>query len=267
MADITYIRIRSGFVYLAAILDAYVSSALVGTVTGGAPSNAAITGPFTIPLMKKAGYTPVQAGAIEAAACSGAMLVPPVMGAVAFVMSDITGVPYIMICAMAVVPAILYYSCIGFYVQLNALKLGIPKTAEQVDTRLILVRGPCFIIPLIVVVVLLMQRFSVPFAAFWAIVTFVVIALLRKETRGSIKTWLQACVEGANMGAQIAVVLASGQETEGVGRDCAFARLPRPLQGWLALTPSCQGGCLIPFWCAPPGPERPAQGQPVSATV
>ena len=94
---------------------AVVTSALVGTTTGSIGANIATTGSFTIPLMKKAGYTPEEAGAIEAAASSGGQIMPPVMGAVAFAMAGVTGIPYLKIALAATIPAILYFFTIGLY--------------------------------------------------------------------------------------------------------------------------------------------------------
>ena len=127
---------------------AVVSSSLVGSITGSAAANVAITGSFTIPLMKKAGYRPSQAAAIEAAASNGGQITPPVMGIVAFGMAGITGIPYLEIISMALLPALLYFWATGLYVYLRAGQLGICRqTNEDVSTRHLLVALPSFATP------------------------------------------------------------------------------------------------------------------------
>ena len=96
-------------------MSAVVTSAMVGTLTGSVGANIVITGSFTIPLMKKIGYKPEQAGAIEAAADVGGQIMPPVMGAAAFAMARVTGIPYLRIAVAAVIPSILYFFVVGFY--------------------------------------------------------------------------------------------------------------------------------------------------------
>ena len=186
-------------------MTAVVSSALVGTVTGQGSSNVAITGPFTIPLMKKAGYTAEQAGGIETVASAGGSIMPPIMGIVAFVMAEFMGVPYIQVCAMAIIPAMLYYLCVGLFVQLNASKMKIVPVTEEVDLRLMARRAPLFIIPLLIIVVLLVQGYSLILVSFVAVMTILVLSLFQKETRGSPMKWVEACADGATTGAKIAV--------------------------------------------------------------
>jgi len=186
-------------------MTAVISSALVGTVTGTGAANVAVTGPFTIPLMKRVGYTAEQAAGIETVASAGGNIMPPIMGIVAFVMAEYMRVPYIQVCAMAVIPALLYYFCIGLFVQLNALKRGIKPLPEEVDYRLLITRAPLFIIPLATMIVLLMRGSSLMLTAFASICVLVFLSLLRKETRGSFATWVNACVDGAKTGAMIAV--------------------------------------------------------------
>lgn len=186
-------------------MTAVVSSALVGTVTGSGAANVAITGVFTIPLMKKVGYKPEQAGGIEAAASTGGAIMPPVMGAVAFLMADFLGIPYAKVALMAAIPAILYYLCVGLYVQLQAMKLKVSPLTEKVEPRLMLIAGPLFFIPLVVLVVFLARGYSAMYCAFWAIVSLIVLSLLRKETRPSLRQWLDGFTQGAKEGAQLGV--------------------------------------------------------------
>jgi len=186
---------------------AVIGSSLVGTVTGAAVANVAITGAFTIPLMKKVGYHPDMAGAIEATASTGAQLMPPVMGASAFVMAAVIGVPYVEIMIAAIIPALLYYYTVGLGVQVIAVKRKIFVPREAIDTKLILHRAPVFLIPLAVIIVLLLMRFSPMYAAFYAIIAVLVLSFIRKETRPSWSRLVWGFSEGAISGAKIAVAL------------------------------------------------------------
>ena len=186
-------------------MTAVISSALVGTVTGQGSSNVAITGVFTIPMMKKAGYTPAQAAGIETVASAGSSIMPPIMGIVAFVMAEFMGVPYVQVIAMAIMPALLYYFCIGLFVQLNASKMRIKPVTEEVNLKLIVRRAYLFIIPLALIVTLLMVGYSLILVSFVAVTSVFVLSMLRKETRSSPMKWVNACVEGAITGSKIAV--------------------------------------------------------------
>ncbi|PKN29585.1 MAG: hypothetical protein CVU64_07440 [Deltaproteobacteria bacterium HGW-Deltaproteobacteria-21] len=187
---------------------AVVSSALVGSVTGSVVANVTITGSFTIPLMKKVGYKPEYAGAIEASASNGGQIMPPVMGITAFAMAGVTGIPYLKICAMALIPAILYYLNVGMYVQLQAMKLNILCPAEKVELREILAVAPKIIIPFVVIVTLLAMGYSVMYTAFWAIATLLVLSFLGKSRPSPMKV-LEGFVDGAVLGAQISAITAS----------------------------------------------------------
>lgn len=189
-------------------LTAVVSSALVGMSSGSGMANVAITGPFTIPLMKKVGYSAEQAGAIEATASTGGNIMPPVMGVVAFVMAEFTGVPYIKIIAYAAIPAILYYICVGLYVQFNACKLKIAPMKEPIDFHAMRLGAPLFFVPLTVLVYLLVQGRSLGFSIFFTMSTLIILSLLRKETRGTWKTWVNSLTEGAILGSRLALSLA-----------------------------------------------------------
>lgn len=186
-------------------MTAVISSSLVGMVTGQGSSNVAITGPFTIPLMKRVGYRSEQAAAIETVASIGGNIMPPVMGIAAFLMAEWTGVPYIEICAMAIMPAVLYYLCIALFVQLNAAKLQVARMSAQVDYRMMAKSAHLFLIPLTVLVVLLIKGYSLMFVSFIIPLLLFLLSLLMKETRGSLKKWVQACVDGAVTGASIGV--------------------------------------------------------------
>ncbi len=190
-------------------LIAVVSSAAVGMVTGNVAANIAITGSFTIPLMKKTGYSPEQAGAIEAAASNGGQIMPPVMGIVAFGMAGMTGIPYVQIVAMAIIPAILYFYCVGSYVQLSAQKLGLEMVREKVDIKGMLLSAPVFFIPLTIIAILFVMGYTIWYVAFWAIISTILVGLIvgfiKKEERPSLSDYIDGFVKGAKVGAQIAV--------------------------------------------------------------
>lgn len=188
-------------------LMAVVSSAAVGSVTGNIAANITITGSFTIPLMKKTGYTPEQAAAIEAAASNGGQIMPPVMGIVAFGMAGMTGIPYVRIIAMAIVPAFLYFFCVGTYVQLNARKLRLEISEEEVNVKVMLSSAPQFLVPLGVIVALLVKGYTVWYVAFWAIVSAILASLavcvLKREKIPPVSVYIEGFVKGAKSGAQI----------------------------------------------------------------
>lgn len=188
---------------------AVVSSSGVGSITGSVVANMSITGSFTIPLMKQVGYKPEQAGAIEAAASNGGQILPPVMGITAFAMAGVTGIPYIQICAMAIIPALLYFFNTGIYVQLQAMKGEISFKGEKVDKRELLLTAPVIVIPFSLIVVLLSKGFSVMYAAFWAIASILLLSLIRKKMRPSFRDVIDGFKQGAYLGAQIGVVTAS----------------------------------------------------------
>ncbi|MCG8399974.1 MAG: TRAP transporter fused permease subunit, partial [Firmicutes bacterium] len=106
---------------------AVFASGVMGTISGSAVANVVTTGTFTIPLMKRLGYRPVFAGAVESVASSGGQLMPPIMGAAAFIIAEFTGVPYVKVALAAVIPALLYYMSAGFMVHFEALRIGLEE--------------------------------------------------------------------------------------------------------------------------------------------
>lgn len=205
---------------------AVVGSSLLGSMTGSTVANVTITGAYTIPLMKKAGYEPKQAGAIEAASSNGGQIMPPIMGATIFIMSGFTGIPYIKIAMAALIPAILYYLGLLIYVQINAYKLDIQVEKEEINGRELLLDAPLFVVPLGVLVFLLVKGFSLPFVVFWSIVSLIILSLLlsiRKEARLSFKEVIDALTKGARTACDITIinaligVVATCIETSGLG--------------------------------------------------
>jgi TRAP transporter 4TM/12TM fusion protein len=162
-------------------------------------------GPFTIPFMKKHGYKPEYAGAIEAASSTGGLIMPPIMGMVAFGMAGITGIPYIKIAVMAVIPALLYYFALGLYVYLRAGQLRVSKLPpEKIDLKELLYSAPIFVVPFCLIIFLLIKGHTVMYTAFWTIVCAVVLSFLRKD-RPRIKDLIRGFAEGARGGAAIGV--------------------------------------------------------------
>lgn len=197
-------RFRSG-----PAMAAVFTSALVGSVSGLPGPNVMITGSFTIPAMKKAGYTPEHAGGIESAASTCGPIVPPVMGIVAFVMVGFTGIPYKDIVVIAILPALLYLFSIALYVTFQAGKLGIQRTAPiKVDRRELLLRCPIFFGPLIALTILLFLEFSPMLAAFWGTIILVAISLIRPSTRPSLSTFIEGLCRGADIASRVAAMCA-----------------------------------------------------------
>jgi TRAP transporter 4TM/12TM fusion protein len=162
---------------------AVISSALYGTVSGSTVANVYATGSFTIPLMKRSGYTPRQSAAIETVAGIGGQIMPPIMGAGSFIMSEVTGVPYFTIIKVAVIPAVLYYLGVFCMVHFIALKRGIQPIdrAERPALRR-LVRHGYFFLPFLSVVGLLAYGYSPSKAAFHTIWIVLLLSLLDRRT-------------------------------------------------------------------------------------
>lgn len=201
-------RLACGKLRSAPAMMAVVTSALVGMVTGSTAANIAITGSFTIPLMKKVGFKPEHAGAIEATASNGGQIMPPIMGIAAFAMAGITGIPYLKIAVVAIIPAIFYFFTAGVYVALLAEKLKIPYITDKVDAKELLLTAPLFIVPLAIIVILFILDYTVMFVSFWAITSAIVLSLFRRETRPSLGTLIKGLTQGAIAGAQIAAMVA-----------------------------------------------------------
>jgi TRAP transporter 4TM/12TM fusion protein len=205
---------------------AVIGSSLLGTVTGSTVANITITGAFSIPMMKKAGYEPKQAAAIEAVSSNGGQIMPPIMGATAFVIVGFAGIPYIEIAIAAVVPALLYYFSVFLYVQLTARKMAVQPVVEQVNTRQLLLDAPIFFLPLGVLVFLLAIGFTLPYVAFWSLMTLIAVSLLssiRKEARLSLKKIITAISSGVRSASELAIlcglvgVVATAIKVSGLG--------------------------------------------------
>jgi TRAP transporter 4TM/12TM fusion protein len=190
-------------------MAAVFTSALVGSVSGLPGPNVMITGSFTIPAMKKVGYPPEHAGAIETAASTCGPIVPPVMGIVAFVMVGFTGISYKNIVAVAILPAILYVFSTALYVTFQAGKLGIQKAETvKIDKKELLLRSPVFFGPLLILTILLLLEYTPTLAAFWGTILLLAISIIRKETRPSFKTFIEGLCKGAEIGSKVACICA-----------------------------------------------------------
>ena len=187
---------------------AIFASALTGTISGSSQANVVTTGSFTIPLMKDIGYKPYFAGAVEAVASTGGILMPPIMGAAAFIMCSFLGMPYKTIMYAAFPAAFLYYFTIYVMIDLGALKwglLGLPREQLPSLKRVLLERGH-MLIPLILIIVILLIGFSPLMAAFFGIISLLVVSSFRKNTRMSFKEVFEALSEGAVNAVEIATI-------------------------------------------------------------
>lgn len=175
---------------------AVIASAFFGTISGSCVANVVSTGAFTIPLMKKNGYQARFAGAVEAVASTGGQIMPPIMGAAAFVMADVTGISYADVCVAAVLPAIMYYVCLFKMVDLESVKYdlkGLPE--DQIpDLKKSLARGMKLFVPVAVLLIMMIGLKTTPMkAAIWSIASILILGFLDKQDRMT----LQGVVEGA----------------------------------------------------------------------
>jgi len=161
-----------------------ISSGFLGSISGSSIANTVTTGAFTIPLMKKVGYNSTFAGSVEAAASTGGQLMPPIMGAAAFIMAEFLGIPYIKIAACAIVPSFLHFFAVGTMVHFEALKqglLGLPRESLPRAGKVLRERG-LLVTPLVVIVYLLISGSSPFLAAYWGIIYSVSIGQIHKRS-------------------------------------------------------------------------------------
>jgi TRAP transporter 4TM/12TM fusion protein len=233
-------------------LTTVVSSGLMGTVTGTAVSNVAICGSYTIPMMKRDGYPPHIAAAIEATASTGGQLAPPVLGSAAFIMAALLAVSYVQIAITAIIPSALYYVAVFAAVYFMSRRLGIGRQAVTIDPVHLLYYLPLFVVPLVVMTILLIGLRSVAYAAFYSILTLIGMRLamvfvgrhLRGDWRRSLypqavptlgaeladfgRKVIEGLRDGALQGAAIAVVIG----TSGVMAEAMTATGAAVPIGW-----------------------------------
>ncbi|EPC02093.1 permease [Litchfieldella anticariensis FP35 = DSM 16096] len=215
---------------------AVIASAGMGSISGSAIANVVTTGAFTIPLMKRLGYKPKQAGGIEAAASTGGQIMPPLMGAGAFLIAEYTNTPYLDVVKVSVLPAIMYFSTVYLFVHIIALKQGMQgmPRSELPQMRDVMREGWHFLLPLAVLVWLLVMNMSPMRVGFWAVVTMVAVAVLRytvwflfiaprqgqKVTFASIREVVWAgflkLIEGLELGARNAVAVSMACAVAGI---------------------------------------------------
>jgi TRAP transporter 4TM/12TM fusion protein len=187
---------------------AVITSSLFGTVSGSAVANVMTTGTFTIPLMKRTGYRPAFAGAVEAVASTGGQLMPPIMGAAAFVMAEFLGVSYLTVAGFAVLPAVLYYLAVFMAVHFEAKRIGLvglPRADLPRMKEVLQERGHLFL-PLVVIVAVLLSGRSAAFAALCGIGSVIPTTWLRAGTRGTFTP--AAIVDALESGARNTLVVA-----------------------------------------------------------
>lgn len=176
---------------------AVFSSALMGTISGSAVANTVSTGSITIPMMKKAGFKGTFAAAVEAAASTGGQIMPPIMGAGAFIMAQMTHIPFVTIVTVSILPAILYFASIAFYINIHAKEHNIKGENSDVKILPILREGFHFIIPLTTLVGLLIYGFTPTYAAGIAIFAIIFSSYLTKNKRMGIKEIFGALALGS----------------------------------------------------------------------
>ncbi|MBR9879957.1 MAG: TRAP transporter fused permease subunit [Gammaproteobacteria bacterium] len=200
-------RIRGGAAHAAVL-----ASALFGSVSGSAVANVVGTGVVTIPMIKRLGFSARFAGAVEAAASSGGQIMPPIMGAVAFIMADLTGIPYLYICIAALLPALLYYLSLFACISVEARRAGIPPLASDELPRMgrsDLGMLAVFLLPLGLIIVMLIAGSSPAMAGFWAVVVAVPLGLLANPQARRLSTFGEALSGAATASAKILVAVAA----------------------------------------------------------
>ncbi|TDO85272.1 TRAP transporter 4TM/12TM fusion protein [Halanaerobium saccharolyticum] len=190
---------------------AVVSSGLMGSISGSSVANTVTTGSFTIPLMKRVGYNSQFAAAVEAAASTGGQIMPPIMGAAAFIMAEFIGVPYVTIARAAILPAILYYITVGLMVHFEAKKQGLVGMTEDLIPKFLTVlknRGH-MIAPLIIIFYYLFRGYTPLRAAFLGILVSFALSFFKKDTRMNLQDLLDTLREGAISALGVAAACAS----------------------------------------------------------
>ncbi|WP_430791224.1 TRAP transporter permease [Virgibacillus flavescens] len=207
---------------------AVAASGLQGMVSGSSVANTVGSGSFTIPMMKNAGFKPHFAAATEASASTGGQIMPPIMGAAAFIMASYTGIPYNDIIVIAIIPAVLYFSGVFLGTHFEARKqgiMGLPK--EQLPKTKNLVKRLDLFIPLVIIIGFLLVGYTPTYAALFAIGAAFVISFFRKDTRLSFKGIIKLLEEGARTALPViaacatAGIIAGTVTTTGLGPKIA----------------------------------------------
>ncbi len=187
-----------------------IASGLFGSISGSAIANTVSTGAFTIPMMKKAGFRPHVAGAIEPAASIGGMFMPPIMGAGGFIMAELTGIAYSHIMLVAIFPALMYFFSVFVMVHYEAKRHNIVGEKSKESAMEILKREWFYILPLVVITIFMLSGYSPGYSAILGLVTCIVVSWFRKDTRIGPKEFLEASRDGAvnslKIGATVGVI-------------------------------------------------------------
>jgi len=197
---------------------AVITSAFEGTVSGSSVANTVGSGSFTIPLMKRLGYKPEFAGAVEAAASTGGQIMPPIMGAAAFLMAEFISKPYIEIAKAAVIPALLYFTGVFVVVHLEAKKCGLKGLSREQLPNLVKVmkERSYLILPLVGIIYFLLEGATPMRAAMSGLGLCVLVGMIRKETRLNLKKLLDTLESGARSALGVAVACATAGVIVGV---------------------------------------------------
>jgi len=210
-----------------AALASVFASAVVGSVSGSAISNVMVTGAFTIPMMRRAGYKPEIAAAIESAASTGGQIMPPIMGIAAFIMAEVMGIPYIKVVVLALVPALLYFLGVGCSVYFAAKREGIAidRESERESLWRILLSKGFLILPLIVVVAALIAGASLMRVAMAGIASAVFVGAINPHKRFRLREFLDTLEKGARIAVSMGAILAWVGLTIGLIASSGFGSL------------------------------------------
>lgn len=201
---------------------AVVASCLMGSISGSSTANVTSTGTYTIPLMKKVGYRPMFAGAVEASASTGGQILPPVMGAASFLLAEYVGIPYISLCIAAAIPALLYFIAVGFAVHFEAVRIDLKGLKEDENTiswkKVILTQG-YLSLPLIVIIVTMVLGYSPYRAALYAIISVIAIIVFKEKGKVNLKRFFGCLAKGGRGAVMIAVTCAAAGVVIGVSNE------------------------------------------------
>lgn len=221
---------------------AIVSSSLMGTISGSATANVVGTGVFTIPLMKRLGFAPHYAGAVEAVASTGGQLMPPIMGAGAFILADMTGTPYLRVAAAAAIPAVIYYVSLFCMVDLEAKKLSLRGLGREEMPALkgILLERGLLLLPIVLLVGYMVAGFTLMWSATSAAIGVVALSWARGSTRMGPEKILEALEKAGRMTVAVAVPCAVAGVVVGVVDDTGLGLK------FSGLIVSISGGMILP---------------------
>ena len=189
---------------------AILASSMFGTMSGSVVANIVGTGTFTIPMIKKRGFTPTFAGGIEATASSGGQIMPPIMGAAALVMADLTGINYLSIALAALIPALLYYFSLFSSVTMEARKQNIEIKELDIDSRITVrdwINSILFVVPIFLVIFSLLYGSSTSRAGFYAVISILVLSFINPEIRKNPVKLLNSVIKGGTQGAKLLIAI------------------------------------------------------------